>query len=148
MLKGIAPVVGPELLAALCSMGHGDEIVFSDAHFPAESLGPPVIRMDGIDIDTILKGVMPLLALDQYADPVIMMDVVQGDSEDKSIENGYLEIINAFEEKSHIVTKIERFAFYDRARSAFAIVISGDVRKYANIILKKGVIPVSVNEHE
>ncbi|MFC1569469.1 L-fucose mutarotase [bacterium] len=145
MLRGIAPVVGPELLAALCSMGHGDEIVFADAHFPAESMGPPVIRMDGIDIETILKGIMPLFVLDQYDDQaVIMMDVVSGDTPDLKVEQGYLQIINQYEDKSWDVTKIERFTFYERARNAFIIVISGDVRKYANLILKKGVIPIHV----
>ena len=143
MLKGISPVVGPELLATLCRMGHGDEIVLADAHFPAESQGPPVIRMDGVDINTILAGILPLIVLDQYDDrAVTMMDVVAGDTVDPTVEGEYLAIINEHESKNWEVNKIERFAFYKRAKSAFAIVISGDVRKYANIILKKGVIPV------
>jgi L-fucose mutarotase len=143
MLKGIDPAVGPELLAALCRMGHGDEIVFGDAHFPAESLGPPVIRMDGIDINTILSGVMPLLVLDQYDDQaVVMMDVTAGDASDPEIEQGYLRIINEYEAPPRKATKIERFEFYKRAADAFVVVVSGDVRKYANLILKKGVISV------
>ena len=142
MLKGISPVVGPELLSTLCRMGHGDEIVFADAHFPAESLGPPVIRMDGVGIDAILEGVMPLIVLDQYDEKaVMMMEVVPGDTPDPNVENGYSEIIQRHENKAWPVTKIERFAFYERAKRAFAIVVSGDVRKYANVILKKGVIP-------
>ena len=136
MLKGISPVVGPELLSTLCRMGHGDEIVFADAHFPAESLGPPVIRMDGVGIDAILEGVMPLIVLDQYDEKaVMMMEVVPGDTPDPNVENGYSEIIQRNEKKAWPVTKIER------AKRAFAIVVSGDVRKYANVILKKGVIP-------
>lgn len=123
-------------------MGHGDEIVFTDAHFPAESIGPPVIRMDGLSIDRILEGVMPLLVLDQYDDhPVAMMEVVPGDSVDQSIEDSYLQIINQYEKQERQVVKIERFDFYARAKNAFAIVISGDTRKYANILLKKGVTP-------
>jgi L-fucose mutarotase len=142
MLRGISPVVGPDLLAILCRMGHGDEIVFADAHFPAESLGPPVIRMDGVDIETLLRGVMPLLVLDQYdEEAVIMMDVVPGDRPEPSVEKGYLAIIRDYEKKAWNVTRIERFAFYNRAAKAFAIVVSGDTRKYANLILKKGVIP-------
>jgi L-fucose mutarotase len=142
MLKGISPVVGPDLLATLCRMGHGDEIVFADAHFPAESIGPPVIRMDGVDIETLLRGVMPLLVLDQYdEEAVVMMDVVPGDIPDPSVEQGYLTIIHDYEEKSWNITRIERFAFYKRAAKAFAIVVSGDTRKYANLILKKGVTP-------
>ena len=142
MLKGISPVVGPDLLATLCRMGHGDEIVFADAHFPAESIGPPVIRMDGVDIETLLRGVMPLLVLDQYdEEAVVMMDVVPGDIPDPSVEQGYLTIIHDYEEKSWNITRIERFAFYKRAAKTFAIVVSGDTRKYANLILKKGVTP-------
>ena len=145
MLKGISPVVGPELLSTLCRMGHGDEIVFADAHFPAESLGPPVIRMDGVGINAILEGVMPLIVLDQYDEKaVMMMEVVPGDTPDPNVENGYSEIIQRNEKKVWPVTKIERFAFYERAKRAFAIVVSGDVRKYANVILKKGVIPGSI----
>ena len=142
MLKGVSPVVGPDLLVTLCRMGHGDEIVFADAHFPAESLGPPVIRMDGVDIETLLKGVMPLLVLDQYdREAVIMMEAVPGDKFDPAVEEGYLTIIREHEKKEWKVTRMERFAFYKRAAAAFAIVVSGDTRKYANLILKKGVIP-------
>ena len=141
MLKGVSPVVGPDLLATLCRMGHGDEIVFADAHFPAESLGPPVIRMDGVDIETLLKGVMPLLVLDQYdREAVIMMEAVPGDKYDPAEEEGYLAVIREHEKKEWKVTRMERFAFYKRAAGAFAIVVSGDTRKYANLILKKGVI--------
>ena len=141
MLKGISPVVGPDLLATLCRMGHGDEIVFADAHFPAESLGPAVIRMDGVYIETLLKGVMPLLELDQYdREAVIMMEVVPGDKYDPAVEEGYLAVIREHEKKEWKVTRMERFAFYKRAAGAFAIVVSGDTRKYANLILKKGVI--------
>jgi L-fucose mutarotase len=123
-------------------MGHGDEIVIADAHFPAESLGPPVIRMDGVGIDLILEGIMPLLVLDQYDEhPVAMMEVVPGDSADESVATGYLRIINRYEGRECGVTRIERFAFYARAKSAFAIVVSGDTRKYANVLLKKGVTP-------
>ncbi|HDQ44220.1 MAG TPA: L-fucose mutarotase [bacterium] len=141
MLKGISPVVGPELLSALCRMGHGDEIVLADAHFPAESLGPPVIRMDGVGIDAILDGVMSLIVLDQYdEEAVVMMETVPGDTADPELEKGYSGIIQRHEKKSWPVTKIGRFAFYERAGNAFAVVVSGDVRKYANVILKKGVI--------
>ena len=80
MLKGISPLISPDLLKTLCEMGHGDYIVFADAHFPAYSLGPKVIRADGLRIDDLLRGVMPLFKLDHYVEnPVLMMAPVEGD---------------------------------------------------------------------
>ncbi|MDD5674356.1 MAG: L-fucose mutarotase [Chitinivibrionales bacterium] len=143
MLKGISPFIGPELLATLSRMGHGDEIVLADAHFPGESLGPAVIRADGVQINDLLSGVLPLFELDAYVDdPVVMMQVVKGDSGDPAIEKGYGKIIKALAPHCPPLSRIDRFDFYDRAKKAFAIVMSGDTHKYANIILKKGVTPV------
>jgi len=90
MLCGISPLVCPELLAALSRMGHGDEIVFADAHFPAESINSFVIRMDGLKIVDLLHGVLPLLALDEYVDfPVIMMAPVDGDTLNEDLITDY-----------------------------------------------------------
>lgn len=143
MLKGIAPCLSPDLLATLCRMGHGDEIVLADAHFPGESLGRPVIRADGVQIDTLLDGILPLMVLDSYVkDPVIMMQVVKGDTADPGIEKSYTSIINKHSPKAPAIVFIDRFSCYDRAKTAFAIVMSGDTHKYANVILKKGVTPI------
>ena len=79
MLKGISPVVSPDLLKVLAEMGHGDEIVISDAHFPAHTFNDRVIRADGIPADRLLSGIIPLLELDSYATPVVMMEAVPGD---------------------------------------------------------------------
>lgn len=142
MLIGISPVVSPDLLDALYRMGHGDEIVLADAHFPGESLGPRVVRADGLRIAQLLEGIMPLLALDSYVDhPLAMMAAVPADALDPMVEQGYMKAIRITWPETSPPVRLERFAFYERARDAFAIVMTGETAKYGNIILKKGVIP-------
>ncbi len=139
MLKGISPLVSPDLLKALCEMGHGDEIILSDAHFPAHTLGVPVLRADGIPVADLLAGILPLLELDAYVDhPVVMMAPVPGDSLDDALMAKVHALVPA--EK---VEHIERFAFYERARKVFAVVVTGETAKYGNILLKKGVTPLA-----
>lgn len=143
MLKGISPLLSPELLATLSAMGHGDEIVLADAHFPGETFNDRVLRADGIPVDRILGAILPLFELDSYVpDPLIMMAAVEGDSLDPSVEERYLRAILPHCPKARI-HRIGRFDFYERARSAFAVVMTGEVAKYGNIILKKGVTPLS-----
>ncbi|MFN2205384.1 MAG: L-fucose mutarotase [Candidatus Promineifilaceae bacterium] len=140
MLKGISPLFSPELLATIYRMGHGDEIVFADAHFPGHTMNDRVIRADGLLIADLLGAVLPLFALDNYVDdPVVMMDCVPGDTPDPSVEAGYRAVIDEYAPGTPPIRFVERFAFYDRAQEAFAVVMTGDTRKYANIILKKGV---------
>ena len=142
MLVGISPLISPALLETLHRMGHGDEIVFADAHFPAESIGPCCIRADGLCIAGLLDAVLPLLALDEYVDaPATMMAAVSGDSADPELEKSYQQLITKHWPDTPPIAKIERFDFYARAGKAFAVVASGDTAKYANIILKKGVTP-------
>jgi L-fucose mutarotase len=142
MLKGIAACISPELLAVLHRMGHGDEVVLADAHFPGHSLGPQVLRADGINVATLLDGIMPLFELDSYAPPLVMMQVVQGDSLDPAVEADYVRVIKKHAHRAPAPVRIERFEFYERARKAFAIVMTGETRKYGNLLLKKGVTPV------
>ena len=143
MLKGISPVLSPELLAVLCRMGHGDEIVLADAHFPGETFNGRVLRADGIRIPTLLDGILPLFVLDQYAkDHLVMMAAVPGDSLDPAVERDYLVPVTRHAPDHQPVTRTERFAFYERAKQAFAVVMTGELAKYGNIILKKGVTPV------
>ena len=142
MLKGVSPVVSPDLLKVLAEMGHGDEIVFSDAHFPAHTFGRDgaiVMRADGLACDRILAGVIPLLELDSYATPVVMMEAVKGDALDPAVEKAYRAALK-YDGKIELM---ERYAFYERAKKAYAIVLTGETRKYGNIILKKGVTPVA-----
>ena len=143
MLVGISPLLSPELLSTLYRMGHGDEIVLADAHFPGESLGRPVIRADGLKIADLLDAIMPLIVLDQYDHQnQLMMAAVSGDQLDPAVEAAYRAAIVKYQPDAPPVTRIERFAFYERAKTAFAIVMTGDTAKYGNIILKKGVTPV------
>jgi L-fucose mutarotase len=142
MLIGIAPVVGPDLLAILCRMGHGDEIVLADANFPGETCGQRVVRADGVTIPCLLDGILPLFPLDPYAeDPLVMMAPVGKDRLDPAVEKTYRKIIRKHRRKVPPIARIERFAFYERARRAFAVVMTGDTAGYANLILKKGGIP-------
>jgi L-fucose mutarotase len=143
MLKGISPFISPDLLAVLHRMGHGDEIVLADAHFPGHALGPQVLRADGIAIRTLLDSILPLFELDSYAPPLIMMDVVPGDALDPAVESDYTEVVRRHAPAAPNPLRLERQAFYDRARTAFAVVMTGELRKYGNLILKKGVTPIS-----
>jgi len=141
MLKGIHPSISPELLKTLAEMGHGDEIILADAHFPGHSFNPRIIRADGLDVTTLLDAILPLFELDSYAEPLVMMQAVQGDQLDPAVEGQYLAVIRQHAPDAQAPLRIERFDFYDRARSAFAIVMTGEFRKYGNILLKKGVTP-------
>jgi len=144
MLRGISPLLSPELLATLHRMGHGDEIVLADAHFPGEKLEPPTLRADGLPIADLLDAILPLLVLDDYVDsPVVMMDAVPGDTLDPSVEASYRRAIDQHTNRAVKISRLERFAFYDRARHAFAVVMTGELAKYGNIILKKGVTVAS-----
>ncbi len=140
MLKGISPLFSPELLASIYQMGHGDEIVLADAHFPGHSINQHVIRADGLQIEALLEAILPLFVLDEYVDdPAVMMACVAGDELDLTVAASYQVM---FDKWSPSVTRIhfmERFAFYERAAAAYVVVMSGATRKYANIILKKGV---------
>ncbi len=142
MLKGISPAISPDLLKVLAEMGHGDEIVFSDAHFPAHFFGRDgaiVLRADGLGCEKLLSGLIPLFELDSYAVPVVMMEAVTGDRLDPRVERKYRAALG-YKGK---IERMERYAFYARARKAYAIVLTGETAKYGNIILKKGVTPIS-----
>jgi L-fucose mutarotase len=143
MLKGISPLISPELLAVLSRMGHGDEIVLADAHFPGETMNDRVLRADGLRIPDLLNAILPLFELDEYVDdPVAMMAPVPGDTLDESVGAAYREQIDKHAPKTPPIARVERFAFYDRAKRAFCVVMTGETAKYGNIILKKGVTPL------
>jgi|SRR5450631_700793 L-fucose mutarotase len=143
MLKNIASCISPDLLKVLAEMGHGDEIILADAHFPGHTLNARVLRADGIAITTMLEGILPLFELDSCADPLVMMAAVEGDELDPQLEIRYMETIRRFVPKAQPPVRIDRFAFYERARKSFAVVITGKTAKYGNILLKKGVTPVN-----
>ncbi|MDO4432732.1 MAG: L-fucose mutarotase [Aerococcaceae bacterium] len=140
MLKKIPRNLSPELVKILMEMGHGDEIVLSDANFPAHRLGQRVVRADGLGVPELLESILELLPLDTYSTYQIgLMEVVPGDTTVPVIWDTYRDITEKahpnFQEK-----QIERFAFYEQAKEAYAIVLTGETALYGNIILKKGVL--------
>ena len=141
MLKNIPKILSPELVKILMEMGHGDEIVIADGNFPAEAIGQRVVRCDGHGVPELLDGIMRLFPLDTYTDkPVMLMEVVKGDPVVPTIWDEYKKIINKYEPENCKIEMIERFAFYERAKTAYAVVATGEEAIYANIILKKGVV--------
>lgn len=143
MLKGIPAILSPALLKVLAEMGHGDEIVLADGNFPAESIGKDaiVIRADGHDVPAFLNAILTLMPLDQYTQkPVVLMQVVEGDPCVPTIWETYRELLRRHGEHADKIEMLERFAFYERARKAYAIVATGESAIYANILLKKGVV--------
>ena len=143
MLVGISPLFSPELLATIYRMGHGDEIVLADAHFPGYSVNDNTLRADGLGVAALLEAILPLFVLDTYVDsPVFMMDAVPGDTLDPTVEASYRAVIDRVWPDTPPIARVERFAFYEQARDAFAVVMTGETAKYGNVILKKGVTEV------
>ena len=144
MLKGISPILSPELLKVLCEMGHGDELVIADGNFPSASVGKDaiVIRADGHGTAELLDAILQLLPLDTYVEkPVALMAVVAGDDvPTPPIWKEYEAILQKHEPDNCVMEEMERFAFYDRAKKAYAIIASGETAVYANVLLKKGVV--------
>ena len=139
MLKNTPKIVSPELLKVLCEMGHGDEIVIADANFPAETYGKRVIRTDGLGGVELLKAILKLIPLDTYAEKnMLLMETTNGDPTPE-IWAKYEKTANK-EDPNVRMGFVERFAFYERAKNAYAVIASGEEAIYANIILKKGVI--------
>lgn len=129
-LKGIPAIISPDLLRVLARMGHGDEIVLADAHFPTSSIcasGPHEIRADGLKIPDLLEGILQLLPLDEYvAEPVMLMERVEKDlNSPVPVWEAYQAIVNKAERREIQFQFIERFQFYDRAKTAFAVVHTG-----------------------
>ena len=140
MLKNIPKILSPDLLKILCEMGHGDELVIADANFPAESCGQRVVRADGHGGAKMLEAVLSMIPLDTYAkENFVLMQVVAGDNVRPTIWEEYKKIAAAKDPNVRAGFE-ERFAFYERAKKAYAIVATGEEAVYANIILKKGVI--------
>jgi L-fucose mutarotase len=141
MLKGISKLISPELIKILMEMGHGDEIVFADSNFPAASHANRLVRCDGHSIPELLEAILQLFPLDTYVEyPVGLMAVVPGDPVETPIWQTYEAIVHNSQKRPISFEHIERFAFYERAKKAYAIVATGESALYANLILKKGVI--------
>ncbi|HTG68662.1 MAG TPA: L-fucose mutarotase [Candidatus Udaeobacter sp.] len=141
MLIGISKLISPELLKVLSEMGHSDEIVLADGNFPAASHAERLIRADGHDVPELLDAILRLFPLDQYVEkPAALMQVVPGDTVQTPIWEQYRSIIEERTGLSEPFEQVGRFAFYERAKKAYAIIATGESALYANLILKKGVI--------
>ena len=141
MLKHIPNILSPDLLKILMEMGHGDEIVIADGNFPAASIAQRLIRLDGHNVPEVLEAILKFFPLDIYVErPVGLMEVVLGDNVKPVIWEGYREIIVESKEPFKEFEHIERFAFYERAKKAYAVIATSESALYANIILKKGVV--------
>ena len=146
MLKGIPKILSPELLKVLCEMGHSDRLVIGDGNFPAETMGKDaiVVRMDGHGVPEILDAILEVFPLDTYVDnPVCLMEVMPGDigKIETPIWDTYKEIVRKHDERGDAaVGTIERFAFYEEAKKAYAIIATGESAVYANVMLQKGVV--------
>lgn len=141
MLRNIPPILSPDLLHALRAMGHGDEIVIADANFPATNVGRTCIRLDGVSATDALSAILVVMPLDSFVDhPALTMQVVDDPDAIPPICREFAAIIEKVADNPAQTGTLERFAFYDRAKSAFAVVQTGETRIYGNIILKKGII--------
>lgn len=139
MLKNISPILSPELLKILMEMGHGDEIVIGDGNFPAASVAQRLVRLDGHGVPEILDAILNLMPLDTYVDaPVALMD--NNDAANRPAIWAKYEDVVRENEGDKAFELVERFAFYDRAKKAYAVIATGETAIYANIILKKGVV--------
>ena len=141
MLRNVPPILSPDLLWTLRAMGHGDDLVIADANFPATALGARCHRLDGLTATDVLQAVLTVLPLDSFVpNPAVVMEVVDDPDAVPPIVEEFQNITNVTADNPAELNRLERFAFYDRAKSAFAIIQTGETRLYGNIILKKGVI--------
>ena len=144
MLKGIPPIISPELLKILCEMGHSDTIVIADGNFPSESVGKnaKVIRADGHGVPEILEAILKLFPLDTYVEkPVSLMQVTPGDTVETPIWDVYKDIVSKEDSRgAEAFSEIERFKFYEEAKKAYCVIATGETALYANIMLQKGVV--------
>jgi L-fucose mutarotase len=142
MLKGIPKVISPELIKILMEMGHGDEIVIADGNFPSASMAKRLVRCDGLSVPEVLDAILKLFPLDTKYSPnaVFLMEVVPGDTIETPIWKEYRQIIQKHTSQFKDFGSIERFAFYEAAKNAYAVVATSEKALYANIILRKGVV--------
>ncbi len=142
MLKGIPDIISPDLLKILHEMGHGDDLVIGDANFPAASNAQHLIRCDGHGVPAMLDAILSLFPLDDFVPhPVTLMRVVDGDTTVPVAHQEMRAVVARHEEKGDaLVETMERFAFYERAKRAYAIVATTERKLYGCMIIKKGVM--------
>ncbi|WP_247881057.1 RbsD/FucU family protein [Skermanella sp. TT6] len=142
MLKGLDPLLHADLLYVLAAMGHGDELALVDRNFPAVSLGARVIRLDGADAPRALEAILSVMPLDDMLDTPYtrMVDLSIGEAEESEICRQFVDVVERFEGPRWTIGQIDRFGFYDRARAAFAVVVTGETRVNGCLLLAKGIV--------
>jgi len=141
MLIGIDPILGPDCLALLRAMGHGDEVVLADANFPAASTGQRVVRLDGVTVDRLLDAVLRVLPIDEFEPaPFVGMRPVAAGGPRPAVIDAMQRVIGRRAGGQWEITLIDRHAFYERARQAFGVMVTGERRLYGNLIVRKGII--------
>ena len=140
MLKGVHPLLGPDLLHALQSMGHGDDIVIADANFPSGTMGPRVIRADGVSATAMAEAILTHMPLDTFVPEAAWRMEVVGDPHAEPEVCTEFQAIVAKRAGDFRIVPVERFAFYEMARKAAYIVATTEFRLYGNLVLKKGVV--------
>ena len=141
MLRGIHPLLTPDLLHTLASMGHGDELVVADANFPSHALGRRVVTVAGADAPAVLDAILTVFPLDTLKTPAVVTMKVTGD--DAAVPEpvaAFADVLRARAPAGAAMGSLERQAFYARARDAFAVVRTGELRRFGNVILVKGVV--------
>jgi L-fucose mutarotase len=142
MLKGLDPLLNADLLYVLAAMGHGDELALVDKNFPAVSLGARVIRLDGADAPRVLEAILSVMPLDDMLDTPYtrMVDLGISETEESEICREFVRIVERYEGPRWQIGRIDRFGFYDRARTAFAVVVTGETRVNGSLLLTKGIV--------
>ena len=141
MLRHIDPILSPDLLAILRQMGHGDEIAIVDANFPAVTMGKRLVRADGVTATHMADAILKLMPLDSFVDDVAFyMQQVHAPDEPAPVCVEFEGLVKHHGNGKFGMTPLERFAFYDRVQTCFAVVATAERRLYGNLILKKGVL--------
>lgn len=143
MLKGIPAILSPDLLKALCEMGHTDELTIADANFPGHTYGKRVIRMDGHGIPEILDAILQVFPLDTYVEhPCTLMEVVKGDPVKTPIWEEYKRIVSKYDDRKEACFEtMDKWKFYEKTNEkSYVVIMTGETAQYGNIILKKGVV--------
>ena len=142
MLKHIPPIISPELMYVMMKMGHGDEIVLADGNFPADSNAKRIVRADGHGVADVLEAILNYFPLDTFVpEPACVMKPVEPNAGEPPVWSNFRCVMIAAEDRDVSLKQVERFAFYEQARNAYAIVATSESALYANLILKKGVVP-------
>ena len=140
MLKGLDPLLTPDLLYALAAMGHGDELAIVDANFPAARLASRVVRIDGANTEALTRAVLSVFPLDRGSDPIVRMEVIDNPNEIPPVQQRFYELVASNDGDVKPRASLARAGFYERTRSAFVVLVTGETQPYGCFLLRKGFI--------